>query len=411
MTNGADKKKNNPLSDIVSSQYEKWTYPKPILDLDQWLENNWQWFDPIHAHRIFWPDQDYRHGLDILIAGCGTNQAAVFAYNNPQANVVGIDVSQSSLEHQRYLIEKYKMKNLELYLLPIEDVEQLNRQFDLIVSTGVLHHLADPQKGLQALAVCLREQGVVALMLYAKYGRMGVEILQSVGRDLGLEQDEESLAVVKNMLSILPQNHPIQSYISIAPDLQYDAGLVDTFLHGRDTSYTVKDCINLVAGAGLVFQDMYIKSPYYSPANPSNAFHSYVLKQSEEMQWSIMERINFENGCHFFTACRRDRPQESYKIDFADSNFLDYRPELRFRCTLNGDTLSRYNWSTQLGPIETAFIQRIDGDRTIRKIIADASQTNLLVNMKMTELEKLAKNLFQRLWRLDFLVMGLGRPS
>jgi hypothetical protein len=152
---------------------------------------------------------------------------------------------------------------------------------------------------------------------------------------------------------------------------------------------------------------MFIKSPYYPPEDATNLFYSSVSNQAEQKQWSIMERIHFANGCHFFTACHKERPQESYAIDFAGPNFLDYRPQLRFRCTLKSDTLSRYNWSIQLRPIETALIKRIDGDRTIRKIIADASDSNLLVNMKSIELEQLAKNLFQRLWRLDFLVMGL----
>jgi hypothetical protein len=39
-------------------------------------------------------ERNYRPDLDILIAGCGTNQAAVFAFGNPDANVVGIDISQ-----------------------------------------------------------------------------------------------------------------------------------------------------------------------------------------------------------------------------------------------------------------------------------------------------------------------------
>jgi SAM-dependent methyltransferase len=45
--------------------------------------------------------------LDILIAGCGTNQAAVSAYRNPGAKVVGIDISQPSLDHQQYLKDKH----------------------------------------------------------------------------------------------------------------------------------------------------------------------------------------------------------------------------------------------------------------------------------------------------------------
>ena len=117
---------------------------------------NWDWFDPTHAHRVLWPDRDYRPDLDILIAGCGTNQAAVFAFNNPGANVVAVDISQPSLDHQQYLKDKHGLHNLELHLLPIEELPTLGRQFDLVVSTGVLHHMADPLAGLKALAGCLR---------------------------------------------------------------------------------------------------------------------------------------------------------------------------------------------------------------------------------------------------------------
>ena len=83
----------NPLADVVSGQYRKWVYPDPIVDLPGWLAGNWQWFDPSHAHRMFWPDREPQPDLDILVAGCGTNQAAVFAHTNPQARVVAIDVS------------------------------------------------------------------------------------------------------------------------------------------------------------------------------------------------------------------------------------------------------------------------------------------------------------------------------
>jgi len=88
--------------------------------------------------------------LDILIASCGTNQAAVFAYTNPGSKVVALDVSTASLAHHQRLKERYGLQNLELHHLPIESLGHLNRHFDLIVSTGVLHHLADPTAGLKA---------------------------------------------------------------------------------------------------------------------------------------------------------------------------------------------------------------------------------------------------------------------
>ena len=90
-------------NDAVRQQYEDWPYPPPIRNLDTWLQNNWQWFDPSHAHRQLWPDRADTEGLEILIAGCGTNQAAIFAYTNPTARVVGLDVSQAGLAHHAWL--------------------------------------------------------------------------------------------------------------------------------------------------------------------------------------------------------------------------------------------------------------------------------------------------------------------
>ena len=207
----------NPLDDAVSRQYERWVYPQPIADLPAWLDGNWQWFDPSHAQPVLWPDREPRHELDILIAGCGANQAATLAFTNPQARVVGIDVSESSLAHQHHLKDAYSLGNLELHLLPIEQAGELGRDFDLIISTGVLHHMADPAEGMRALAGCLRQDGVLAVMLYAKYGRIGVEMMQGAFRDMGLGQDEASLEVVKATVGELPPDHPLQGYLSIAP--------------------------------------------------------------------------------------------------------------------------------------------------------------------------------------------------
>lgn len=359
---------DTPLSDVVSSQYTKWVYPEPIVDLPAWLQNNWQWFDPSHAHRIFWPAELVRHDLDILVAGCGTNQAAVIAFNNPKDRVTAVDVSRESLAHHQFLKDQYRLNNLELRLLPIEQINTLDRTFDLIISTGVLHHLASPEAGIKALAQCLRPKGVMALMLYAKYGRLGVDMLQSVFRDMGFGQNDKAVQMVKDALASLPQDHPVKSYMAIAPDLGYEAGLVDTFLHGRERNYSIDECQAFVASAGLVFQDLYFKAPYHPPAFSSNPFHKAVSLLAKERQWAIMEQINFRNGCHFFTACRAERPTAHYKIDFTDDSASAYKPFLRHRCRLEGQQLHRHDWSMNLDENQQSLVSLVDGQRSIQEI-------------------------------------------
>ena len=397
----------DPRADVVSGQYERWVYPEPILDLPAWLATNWQWFDPSHASRMFWPQRASTPDLDILIAGCGTNQAAVFAHTNPGARVVAIDVSQPSLDHHQSLKKQYDLRNLELHLLPIEQVGTLGRDFDLIVSTGVLHHMADPQVGMQALARCLRPDGVAAIMLYARYGRIGVEIMQAIFRELGLTQDEASLFTVKEAIALLPQEHPVRSYIAMAPDLRFDAGLVDTFLHGRDRSYTVDDCLALVASAGLVFQDWFLKSLYYPPTPPIGGFYAAIASLPQEKQWAVMERVNTQNACHFFMACRADRPAETYRIDFESPAVLDAVPIFRHRCGLTGSTVFRPGWRLDLEPAQAAFVREVDGRRTIREIAAAAGTKSQLGPGPEAKQNERARSLFQSLWQRDFVALGL----
>ncbi|MEY4720944.1 MAG: hypothetical protein RIQ46_669 [Pseudomonadota bacterium] len=397
----------NPLNDLVSEQYSRWTYPQPILDISIWAENNWQWFDPSQAHRLFWPDRDYQPDMDILVAGCGTNQAAIIAFNNPKARVVAIDISQPSLDHHAYLKAKHALENLELRQLPIEDVKTLGRDFDLIMSTGVLHHLASPERGMAALASCLRPDGVAAIMLYARFGRTGVEMLQSVFREMGLKQDETSLLMVREALKVLPQDHPLHGYLKLAPDLQYDAGLVDTFLHGRDRSYTVKDCVDLVSSSGLVFQDLFQKTSYYPPQGQRSAFHAAVSELPDIEQWSIMERINHRNACHFFTACHPGRPVESYAINFASSDYAAYVPHFRYRCGFNGQEIYKPNWKVEFGPAQAALVKLIDGNRTIAEIASMASNT-LQAIPAIGDPASFTRNLFRSLWQSDYLAFQLA---
>lgn len=387
---------HDPLSDVVVRQYSKWVYPEPIIDLDQWLLNNWQWFDPSHAHQIFWPDRPYPEDLDILIAGCGTNQAAIIAHTNPSARVTAIDVSQPSLDHHSFLKQKYKLDNLDLHLLPIEKVGDLGRDFDLIISTGVLHHMASAEQGMEALAQRLRPAGVAAIMLYARYGRIGVEMMQAVVRDMGWPQDEATLPLVRALLSSLPQDHPIKSYLSLAPDLQYDAGLVDTFLHGRDRSFTIEDCRTLAEGAGLVFQDLFLKSSYYPTDGLNDGLQGTLRGLPAEKLWSVMERINHRNACHFFLACRADRPAEEYRISFDPAEASAMVPAFRFRCGLSGQQIQQPNWSRLVTYDELAVVSRIDGQRSLADIvrITGVSQTF---------------SICERLWQQDFLNILIRR--
>jgi SAM-dependent methyltransferase len=395
----------------VARQYQRWVYPAPIHDLDEWNAGNYDPTDPVHAHRVYWPDREYPAGLDILVAGCGTNQAACLAFKNPSAKVVAIDISQPSLDHLQYLKDKHGLQNLELHLLPIEELSALGLDFDLVVCVGVLHHLADPAKGMLALAGCLRQDGVASVMLYAKYGRIGVDLLASFFHDLGLGQDDSSVQVVRETIALLPVDHPVRTYLKNSPDLNADTSMVDTFLHGRHRCYTVAECIDLVTSAGLVFQEWLFKSLYYpheSLTLPDRL--SSALNGLPDVEiWSLMERLHALNTSHSFVACRPDRPKADYAVDFSTPEALGYIPVIRGLFRVVGNDIVMPHTRVPLSAVEVPFIRLVDGRRTIRKIAALVAGDRA-AQPGPADVEDLARKVFQNLWRLDFLAMARTPP-
>jgi len=193
------------VGDPVSEFYTTHPYPPPVTNLDR-ARDEWRDANRHRAeHHLLWPGKPYRADLNILIAGCGTWQAAKYALCRPQARVVGIDVSTTSLEHTDQLKRNYALANLETVHVSIECVDTLAQRFDLIVCTGVLHHLVDPEAGLRALRSVLKPDGVLYLMVYAPYGRTGISMLQEYCRTLGVGRSDGEIADLRTSSNQRPR--------------------------------------------------------------------------------------------------------------------------------------------------------------------------------------------------------------
>ena len=48
---------------------------------------------------------------------------------------------------------------------------QLNKQFDIIESAGVLHHMGNPKAGWKILTDCLKPNGLMSIGLYSEIAR------------------------------------------------------------------------------------------------------------------------------------------------------------------------------------------------------------------------------------------------
>ena len=243
--------------DAIAAFYDRHPYPPPVTELPASGDRAAR-----AAHHAIWPARPLDSVRSVLVAGCGTSQAVRHALRRPAARVVGIDVSAGSLAHARELAARHEVANLELRRLPIEAVGELGEQFDHVVCTGVLHHLADPALGLRALRGVLAPGGAVTLMVYARYGRTGVYLLQDYCRRLGVGTSPRELADLVATLREIPLGHPLSRLLRESRDFADDDALADALCNPRDRAYSVPEVLDLVGRAGLRFGRWERQAPY-----------------------------------------------------------------------------------------------------------------------------------------------------
>ena len=312
----------------VKDFYERYPYPRPTNDLDHYRR---RWQDPNRRRadfHLFWPEKPYTEERTILVAGCGTSQAAKHAARCPAARVIGIDFSATSVQHTEDLRRKHDLTNLEVHQLPIERIGELGMTFDEIVCTGVLHHLANPDAALHDLRDVLSADGAMHLMVYAPYGRAGIYMLQEFCRGIGIQPSDADIRDLVVALGALPARHPLARLLHDAPDFRQEAALADALLHPQDRAYSVSQLLDFIAGAGLTFSRWVRQAPYSSycglMAHLPQAAKIAWLEPAR--QYAAAELFRGTMMSHSVIVRHDDRPGQSYATNFSGDAWLDFVP-------------------------------------------------------------------------------------
>ena len=315
-------------TDPVCDFYTSHPYPPPLQNLDR-VRDLWQDENVRRAeYHLLWPDKEYRADFDVLVAGCGTWQAAKFALTHPAARVVAIDVSPTSLEHTEALKQKYNLTNLETRQLPIEKVADVDHSFDLIVCTGVLHHLVHPDAGLRALRSVLSPEGAMYLMVYAPYGRTGVHMLQEYCRKLGIGTSKQEIDDLTAVLQVLPQHHPLLSLMRGSRDAMDAEALVDAILNPRDRTYSVPQLFDFIERNDLILRSWYWQAPYRPQcgAIATTPHANRLAALPERDQYAAVELWRGLMTNHDFVVHRSDVNKDRFKVRFDGERYLRYVP-------------------------------------------------------------------------------------
>lgn len=401
-------------SQQVCDFYERLPYPPPIPTLNE------ERGDPARRRALFhriWPTERPAANREVLIAGCGTSQAARYALGESDARVTAIDVSQTSLRHTRKLQREYDLQNLELHQLAIERVQELGRTFDLIVCTGVLHHLPDPDLGLRALHDVLRPKGAMQLMVYATYGRAGIYMMQEYCRLLGIGTSDGELQTLAAALGALPADHPICGLLRRAKDFRRPEAMADALLHPLDRAYTVPQLYAWLERCGLSFVRWVEQAPYLPLCGClAHSPHAASLAAlPEPAQHAAAELFRGTMTRHRLIAYRNDHAMR--RISFAGESWRRYVP-LRLPTTLRirdrlppGSAAVLLNQAHEhtdlILPIDAEqdrLLEQMDGHRTLGEIVQG-------YQLDREEVVRGALRFFEQLWRYDQIVFDASNAA
>ena len=399
------------IADEVRSFYDRYPYPRPVDSLEQYSR---LWEDPLRRradYHLFWPDRPYREDHSILIAGCGTSQAAKHAVRCPNAQITAIDLSATSVRCTEELKRKYDLKNLQVHQLAIEEVSQLGMRFDQIICTGVLHHLPDPDAGLAALRDVLKPDAAMHLMVYAPYGRTGIYMLQEFCRRLRISATDEGIRDLITALKVLPSGHPLEHILREAPDFKQEAALADALLHPQDCAYSVPRLLEFIERGQLTF-GRWVRHAPYVPRCGVLAQIPQTTRIAElplEEQFAAVELFRGTMVRHSVVVYPNDGPG-AHRVSFAGDAWLDYVPirmadtvcvQARLPTGAAGVLINRSHSYTDIfmtvDAREKLLYDAIDGQCTTHEILRRTASSEELPRHE-------ARTFFERLWWHDQVV-------
>jgi len=399
----------------VRDFYERYPYPPPADNLEKYRR---LWQDPERRradYHLFWPTRPYKEDRCILVAGCGTSQAAKHALRWPAAQVTGIDCSATSVRHTEELKKKYKLENLQVHQLDVECINDLGMSFDQIVCTGVLHHLTDPDAGLSALRSVLKPDGAMHLMVYAPYGRAGIYMLQEFCRRIGIHATDGEIRDLIGALSALPPGHPLETLLRQAPDFRHEAALADALLHPQDRAYSVPQLFDFIENAGLTFGRWVRQAPYsvHCGVIAEIPQAARIASLSPAERYAAIELFRGTMARHSIVAYRNDSAGSAQPVSFAGDGWLSYVP-IRMSDTvcvrdrlppgaaavLINQTHTYRDLFLPIGSTDKRLFDAIDGVRGIGDIVEKTASSSH---------RDIARTFFERLWWHDQVVFDASQ--
>ena len=224
---------------------------------------------------------------NVLIAGCGTGRHLLIADNYLDANILGVDLSLSSLAYAKRKIEEKGLKNIEFLQSDILNLKNLKRKFDIIESIGVLHHMKDPLKGLKVLLDLLEPYGFMKLGLYSKIARQHITYARKFASEKNFKGNIEDIRKCRCEI-FNAKNDNLLKKVSLGKDFYTASSVRDLIFNEQEHCFGIPEISKILYKFKLEFlgfSNSFIKNQY-------SKTYSEDKKNIFLDNWNKYEKIN-----------------------------------------------------------------------------------------------------------------------
>ena len=236
----------------VREQYEENPYPrwvklrvpkkgKPISKVCDKLKLQ------LHAENI-----KKVNGPVVLIAGCGTGQHSIgTASRFSNCHVTAVDLSLASLAYAQRKSNELGFTNIDYMQADILHLYQMGKEFDIIESVGVLHHMDEPTAGWKVLVGLLKPGGLMRIGLYSELARSQIVKARGQIASLGIGT---SVTEIRNFRELLRESeiHDVKQ-LSTFSDFFSLSEFRDLVFHVQEHRFTLPQIKNCLDELGLKF--------------------------------------------------------------------------------------------------------------------------------------------------------------
>lgn len=367
------------VSAAVAKLYDTYPFPpEPLLD-EPPPGYNWRW-NWLAAYNFCTGQKPAKQNVRILDAGCGTGVGTEYLVHlNPQAQVVGIDLSAGALEVAQERCRRSGADRVEFHHLSLYDAKQLPGEFDLINCVGVLHHLPDPIRGIQALSQKLAPGGLLHIFVYSELGRWEIKLMQQAIALLQGDQRGDyrnGVQIGREIFASLPENNRLlkreQERWSL--ENQRDECFADMYVHPQEIDYNIETLFELIDASGLRFIGFSNPRTWQLERLLGKAPNLMERSQhlSDRQCYRLIELLDPETVTHYEFFLGRD---PVIQADWSsDATLLSAIPE-RNPCMDGWDSRCLFNYDYQivnLSEAEWQFLKACDANhnqQTIAEIL------------------------------------------